>query len=387
MDALTVNPRLDQVLRAAEDVADSVLRPLAARIDAEARWPREAMAAFAERGLLGLQVPQRLGGHGLGLYALAAVTELLGRHCASTAMCFGMHCVASAVIAAKATRHHEERFLLPIAQGNHVTSLALSEAGSGSFFFIPDTRAERHEACFRLHGTKQFVTNGGHADSYVVSTRASGPAEAGDFNCVVVDADARGLQWSGSWEGLGMRGNSSRGLHLDGVEVPHANLLGEEGDEAWYVFEVVAPYFLTAMAGVYAGVARAAYDAAVVHLTTRRHAHSGEALADVAAVQLRVADLHLAVEHARLAVHDAARLGDLGSPEALLAILGCKVVAAEAAVHAANEAMTLCGGMAYRDNGQFARFLRDARAAHVMSPTTDLLRSWVGRTALGRSLL
>lgn len=384
---VTPTPQLQPILRTASAVAAEVLEPLAATIDAEARWPAEAFEAFRASRLLGLQVPQRLGGHGQGLYGLARVTELLGRSCASTAMCFGMHCVGTAVMAAKATRAQEDRYLRPIAAGRHVTSLALSEAGTGSYFFIPETRIERDGDAFVVHGHKHFVTNGGQADSYVVSTRASGDAEAGEFNCLVVDAGTDALAWGDPWAGLGMRGNSSLSLRIDGARVPAENLLGEEGDEAWYVFEVVAPYFLTAMAGVYLGVAQAAYDTAVAHVLSRRHAHSGGSLAEVPTVQARVADLWLRIEQARLALYNAARLGDLGSPEALMAILGCKILAAEASVSATNEAMTLCGGIAYRENSTLSRLLRDARASHVMSPTTEMLRQWVGRTALGLPLL
>ena len=384
---VTPTPQLQPILRTAAAVAAEVLEPMAATIDAEARWPAEAFEAFRSTGLLGLQVPQRLGGHGQGLYGLALMTELLGRSCASTAMCYGMHCVGTAVIAAKATRDQEERYLRPIAAGRHVTSLALSEAGTGSYFFIPETRIEREGDEFVVNGHKHFVTNGGQADSYVVSTRASGDAEAGEFNCLVVDAGASGLAWEGPWAGLGMRGNSSQSLRLDRARVPAGNLLGEEGDEAWYVFEVVTPFFLTAMAGVYLGVAHAAYDTAVAHVLSRRHSHSGESLADQATVQARIADLWLSIEQARLALYNAARLGDLGSPDALMAILGCKILAAEASVSASNEAMTLCGGIAYRENSTLSRLLRDARASHVMAPTTEMLRQWVGRTALGLPLL
>jgi alkylation response protein AidB-like acyl-CoA dehydrogenase len=141
------------------------------------------------------------------------------------------------------------------------------------------------------------------------------------------------------------------------------------------------------MAGVYLGVAQSAYDTAVAHVLSRRHSHSGDSLADQATVQARIADLWLTIEQARLALYNAARLGDLGSPDAPMAILGCKILAAEASVSASNEAMTLCGGIAYRENSTLSRLLRDARASHVMAPTTEMLRQWVGRTALGLPLL
>ena len=220
-----------------------------------------------------------------------------------------------------------------------------------------------------------------------MSTLASDDSQDGEFSCVVVDADTPHLQWGPPWQGVGMRGNSSRSLRLDGVTIPAANLLGQEGDQGWYVFEVVAPFFLTAMAGTYLGVAQAALDLSVQHLQTRKHAHSGQSLADIDLLQHRVGQMWMAVERSRLLLLHAARGGDLGRPNSLTAILACKADAGNTAVQVTNEAMTLCGGIAYRENSTLSRLLRDARACHVMSPTTDLLTLWTGRSALGLSLL
>jgi isovaleryl-CoA dehydrogenase len=377
---------LDDVRARAADVAMEIA-PIAPEVDRDARWPRHSMEALAARGLLGIHVPQRLGGSGLGLTALVSVAETLGRACSSSAMCYAMHCVGTAVIAAKPTRDQEERYLVPIARGEHITTLSLSEAGTGVFFYLPQTELTLDGDEFIVRGTKQFVTNGSHADSYVVSTRASVQGPAGEFTCLIVDAANAGLEWAGEWRGLGMRGNSSRTLRLDGTRVPARNLLGEEGDQTWYVFEVVAPYFLMAMAGTYLGIAQAALDYAIQHVQTRRHLHDGTVLADREVVQARIADLWIDVEKTRGLVYRAAELGDLGDPHALTPLLAAKADVADTVVRVTNDAMTLCGGIAYRDNDELSRLLRDARAAHVMSPTTDLLKGWTGRSVLGLPLL
>lgn len=191
------------------------------------------------------------------------------------------------------------------------------------------------------------------------------------------------MHWLDAWAGFGMRGNSSRPLQLDRVRVPARNLLGEPGDQVWYVFEVVAPFFLMAMAGTYLGIAQAALDEASVHLRSRRYSHSGEALRDVESLQVRYGELWTALVKSRALVREAARRGDGAHPEALSFILACKADAAETAVQLANEAMTLCGGAAYRENSRAARLLRDARAGHVMTPTTGLLKLWTGCSLLG----
>lgn len=385
MDAMVSPASLDSLQEVTQEIVARVMLPNAEAVDRDARWPQEAMDALMDARITALNAPARVGGHGQGLYGLATIVETLSRGCPSTAMCFGMHCVGTAVIAARSTPRHDTAYLSPIAAGKHLTTLALSESGTGANFFLPETRLVRDGDEYVVDGQKQFVTNGGHANSYVVSTRASVESADGDFSCVVVDDAAPGIEWGEPWRGFGMRGNDSRSMRLRS-RLPAVNLLGNEGDQVWYVFEVVAPYFLIAMAGTYVGVAQAALTAATQHLRERRHSHSGATLAAQPTLQHRIAEMWTAVQRSRLLLQHAARLGDSGSPDALLSILACKADAGDTAVMVANEAMTLCGGQAYRENGVLARLLRDARASHVMSPTTEMLKLWTGRLALGMPL-
>lgn len=166
-------------------------------MDRDCRWPEAGLRAFQQAGLGGLIIGRDCGGLGQGLLAVAKVCEILGKRCGSTSLCFGMHLVASAVIVAKATQEQKQRYLVPIAAGRHLTTLALSEPGSGAHFYFPQTelRPEPPDA-LRIVGRKSFVTSGGHADSYVVSTTAADPdAPPDQFSCAVVAGDAAGLRW------------------------------------------------------------------------------------------------------------------------------------------------------------------------------------------------
>ncbi len=383
----TYEAHLHPLRAAAERVAQNVAVQFREEVDRDSRWPAESMRALAEAGLMGLHVPRSLGGHGEGLTALVLVCEALGRECPSSGLCFGMHCVGTAVIAAKATQYQQEHYLRPIAAGRHITTLALSEAGTGGHFYLPLTQLQGEGEEFILEGEKHFVTNGAHADSYVVSVAAGGDTGTGQFSCVLVDRDLPGLSWGDAWHGFGMRGNESRRMRLDRVRVHQRNLLGEVGDQVWYVFEVVAPFFLMAMSGTYLGVAGAALDLATEHLKTRTYSHSGERLSGQPVLQHRLAELWIKLRRTRALVYEAAHLGDEGNPAALVPILAAKADVAEMATEVTNEAMTLCGGAAYAENSLLARYLRDARAAHVMAPTTDMLKTWAGRALLGEPLL
>lgn len=375
--------RLHELVGRAREIAGTVVAANAEREDAEAGWPEPAMRALAEAGLMGLNVAPELGGHGEGMLGLVAIAETIGRESGSTALCYAMHCVGTAVLGAKATEYQKQRYLEPIARGEHITTLALSEPGTGIHFYVPQSRLMTTDDGYALEGTKSFITNGAHCDSYVVSTVAvDHPSGDGAFSCVVLDAGTPRLEWMDEWHGLGMRANSSRTLRLHSAPIPRNNLLGAEGDQLWYVFEVIAPYFLIAMAGTYLGVAQAAFDIARAHAGSRRFAHTGELLGADPVISHRLGTMWSELERTRHLIYSAAARGDAGDPNALIPILSCKAAAGDTSVFITNEAMTMCGGTAYRENSRLARLLRDARASHVMAPTTDLLKTWVGRALL-----
>jgi alkylation response protein AidB-like acyl-CoA dehydrogenase len=380
---------LSQVLTQVDQIASSIVASDAERVDRDAAWPEAGLRALQRAGLGGLVAPTASGGLGLGFAALTLVCERLGQHCASTALCFGMHCVGTAVIAAKATATQRQQYLEPIARGEHLTTLALSEPGTGIHFYLPRTTLARTaDGAYVLNGSKTFVTNGGYADSYVVSTvAAEADAPIGQFSCVLVPADAPDIAWGEAWNGLGMRGNASRELALRGTRIRGDHLIGEEGDQIWYVFEVVAPFFLLAMAGSYLGIASAALDRARRHLSDRQYAHRGRALGSEPVLQHRLGAVWARLESTRRLVYHAASELDAGSTGGLCAVLAAKAEVAECVVEVVNEAMTLTGGIGYRMGGAMSRHLRDARAAHVMAPTTDILRTWTGRALLDLPLL
>jgi alkylation response protein AidB-like acyl-CoA dehydrogenase len=380
---------LTEILGRTRAVAREVTAGEAEEADHDFKWMDRTMRALQDAGLAGLVIPERHGGLGQGMTALAQVCEILGAESGSGGLCFGMHHVGAAVIAAKPTPLQVDEFLGPICQGRHITTLALSEPGTGSHFYFPQT-ALKHDGngYLEVNGTKTFVTNGRHADSYVVSTvGAENSSPAFHFSCVVVPRDSPHMEWVGEWKGLGMRGNSSVTCHLRKVKVPAANLLGEEGDQLWYVFNVVAPYFLVAMSGTYLGIAQAAINEAIAHVGSRTYEHSGNRLSDVPVIQHKLGMLWARLGSVRSLLHAAAGAADRGDPNALPLILASKAQIGTVAVDTVNEAMTLIGGIGYRENSKAWRLLRDVRAVHVMAPTTDILYTWIGRSLLGQQIL
>jgi alkylation response protein AidB-like acyl-CoA dehydrogenase len=376
-------PTGTEAIAAARALADEVLAPNAAEIDRSRSFPRANFAALAERGLLGLLVPAGVGGSGGNLAPFAAILENLGRGCASTAMCYLMHGCATAVIAAKATPEQAERWLRPIAGGQLIGTLAFSERGTGAHFYNPEIQAHFNGGHV-LNGRKSFVTSGGHADLYLTLVKASPAAEGLDV--VVVEKGATGLSFDGSWDGLGMAGNSSVRMVLDNVAVPLANAIGGEGAGADLVFGVVAPTFLIGVAAVNVGIAQAALDAAIRHATTRTYPPDGKSLATIQAIQFYLAEMKIATDAARALVQRAAELADAADPGALPAVIEAKIAASDAVIAVTNQAMQVGGGQGYSRGMSLERHLRDARASAVMAPTTEVLKEWLGKILCGLPL-
>jgi alkylation response protein AidB-like acyl-CoA dehydrogenase len=380
---------IDDLVKQAEEIGNSIVVKERTEADQNGTWVKESMKALQHEGLTALVVPPDLGGHGKGLFALARICETLGKSYSSVGLCFGMHCVGSAVIAAKATSWQKQNYLAKIAEGKHITTLALSEPGTGAHFYIPQTSLMPiSEKTFLINGGKTFVTNGGHADSYVISTMAaSHEANPEHFSCIVLDAHTAGIRWGKEWDGLGMRGNSSRSMTLENVTISDQQILGEPGDQLWYVFNVVAPYFLTAMSATYLGIAESALEETKKMLSNRIYAHNGTNLAQVSLLQHRLGTLWAKVERTRTLIYSAAHKGDSGDPAAVLSLLSAKAEVAGCCVDTINDVMTLSGGIGYSNNSLLSMLMRDARASHVMAPTTDMLYTWIGRTLLDQPIL
>lgn len=364
------------VLAAIRDDAAARIAADAASVDRDRDFPEAGLRALAAVGGHGLVVPASAGGSGGSLSALVDACEAVGAACASTGMVFLMHSVTAATVAAGGGAR-AEGYLRSMAMGETLGTLAFSERGTGAHFYSPELRANRSNGAVRVSGRKSFVTSGGCADLYLLLVQGEGDG----LDCYAVGRDQEGLSFDGSWLGLGMAGNASIAMDLD-VLLPDEARIGEPGKGQELVFEVVAPFFLLGLAAVNVGIARAASEAAVAHARDRRYA-DGTSLAEVQFIQHELAGMDLRVRSTRLLVNEAARLGEAGDPDALVAIMEAKVAATEAAVDVTQRALEVCGGQGYTPALPIERHLRDARAGTVMAPTNAVLKSWVGKALAG----
>ena len=372
---MDLDARCEPVLAAA--------RTHAAEVDAEARFPTEAVAALRACGLLGLTLPVQAGGLGAGPVEFAEVTAGLAAACGSTAMVYLMH-VSAAMTLAAAPPPALPEVLPAMASGRTLATLAFSEPGSRSHFWAPISQAAHDgDGHIRLAADKSFVTSAGHADLYVACTLA----EAGDgaVDLYAISAATPGLTVAGAWRGMGLRGNASSPMRLD-VLLGDGHRLGMPGGGFALMTATVMPWFNLGNAAVSVGLASAAAEAAIAHATTARLQHTGQTLAELPTVRARIARMALRLAATQGYVRTAA--ASIAAPDGQtgLHVLGVKALANDAALEVTDEAMRICGGAAFSAHLQLERFFRDARAGHVMAPTADVLYDFYGKAVTGQPL-
>ncbi len=365
---------------ALESIIEKVVAPMAIEIDRSATFPRAAMAELARVGLLGLISAPEVGGMGLGHRAAADVVERLAQHCASTAMVVCMHYAGTAVIEA----HGSTEARQSAASGRAIATLAFSEAGSRSHFWAPVSSATREDESIRLDGQKSWVTSAGEANLYVWSSR---PANAeGASTLWLVPSGTVGLRVPSPFDGLGLRGNCSSPILAEGATIPASSMLGSDGGGFDVMMGVVLPYFQLMSAGFSVGTMEAATTKAAAHVGGARLEHLEQSLADLPTIRAYVARMRIKTDMARALMLDAVLAAETGREDAMLRILESKAAAGEASTEVTDLAMRVCGGAAFRREAGIERHFRDARAATVMAPTTDVLYDFIGRAVCGLPL-
>jgi isovaleryl-CoA dehydrogenase len=379
---LTVAATSSEQLRAnLERIVDEIVRPHASEIDATAAFPRDAIDALGEAGLLGALSATEVGGAGLSLRTAAEIIERLANACGSTAMVVLMHYAALAVIEA----HGPTDVRQAIAAGQHLTTLAFSEVGSRSHFWAPMSTARRINSHVQLDAQKSWVTSAGQANSYVWSSQPI--AASGPMTLWLVPAGSPGLAQAGGFDGLGLRGNNSTPVSASELAVPESAMLGGDGAGLDIALSLVLPTFLVCSAAFGIGLMEAAAAETAAHLNGTRLAHLNQSLAQQQTVRLDFARLRLEIDRTRALLEDTLSALESGRADAMLRVLEVKAAASEAALQVTDLAMKLCGGSAFRKELGVERRFRDARAARVMAPTTDALLDFIGRAALGLPLL
>jgi alkylation response protein AidB-like acyl-CoA dehydrogenase len=360
------------------DFVGREVAPRAHQTDAEHRFPEEAIARAASLGLLGITIPEEYGGGGMDHTAFAILIEEISRFCASTAVIIDVHTsVGMEPILAFGTEAQKRRWLPRLASGEVLGAFALTEPGAGSDAASLKTTAKVVESGYVLNGSKTFITNLGHAGTYIVMARTGGPG-AGGVSAFVVEDGNPGLRSGRPFDKMGLNGSPTGELYLDDCHVGSDALLGREGQG----FAIAMAALDAGRIGISAqalGLAEGALDDAVEYMRDRQQ--FGKSLTEFQGLQFMLADMATQVEAARLLVYRAAALCDAGQPfrrEASIAKLFCT----DTAMHVTIDAVQLLGGYGYIEEYPLARRMRDAKACQIYEGTNQVQRVVIARQLL-----
>ncbi|MEC3980465.1 acyl-CoA dehydrogenase family protein [Amycolatopsis sp. H20-H5] len=338
----------------------AVVEPAAYRADQLGRFPREAVKALGRKGILGMTASRRLGGGGGGLADASRVVEQVAASCAGTATVLRSHFSAVAVLEA----HADFALRKDIASGQHLSTLALFDAGPDRRLLSPTGTAWRHGGVVDLNARKAWVISAGEADSYVWSSRplgAHGPA-----TLWLVPGYAPGLLVPADHGGIGLRASSSTTVCADPVQVPEANLLGVDGDATDAVLDLALPWFLGLGAAVALGLMEGAIAAA-------------RAQADGRGARTELARMRLRADAVRVLHDDALGAFAWHPGQALHKLFQLALASAEGVVAVTDLAMKLCEDAAFRRDVGIERRFRDARASCAIEPTVETVLEFAAR--------
>ncbi|MEO8084480.1 MAG: acyl-CoA dehydrogenase family protein [Ardenticatenales bacterium] len=379
-----LDPDQTRILDTVRMIADGVIAANADDVDQRGRFPAESIRALGDAGLLGLTVPTEYGGMGQGTRVMAAALDAVAQRCASTAMVYLMHLAGVAYYSARPDVAADA--LRESAAGRHLSTLAWSEKGSRSHFWAPMSEATAANGHVSLTADKSWVTSAGIADGYIVSSRAPGASGPLDSALYYVTKDDPGLTVSGGWSALGMRGNASSPMRLDGTTIPAARQLSEPGKGMDAMLGIGLPIFAVGNSAVALGIAEAAVASTQAHLTGQGFEHLGSKLADLPTLRARLAQMRIETDRGRAHLGSVIDHLENPGPATMLYVLESKAAANETALTVTDLAMKACGGAAFSRHLSVERNFRDARAGSVMAPTTDVLYDFIGKALCGMEL-
>ncbi|TFW10898.1 isovaleryl-CoA dehydrogenase [Brevundimonas intermedia] len=356
------------------------LAPLAAEIDEKNAFKRELWPEMGELGLHGITVEEEFGGLGLGYLEHVVAMEEVSRASASIGLAYGAHsnlCVNQ--IRRWGTPEQKLKYLPKLISGEHVGSLAMSEAGSGSDVMSMRTRADKKGDRYILNGTKFWITNAPHADTLVVYAKTD--PEAGSKGCTafLIEKGMKGFSVSKKLDKMGMRGSDTAEMVFEDCEVPEENIMGPLGGGAGVLMSGL-DYERAVLAAGPLGIMQAALDVVLPYVRDRKQ--FGKPIGSFQLMQAKVADMYVALNSARAYVYAVARACDQGKTTRYDAA-GAILLASENAVKVSLEAVQALGGAGYTKEWPVERLVRDAKLYDIGAGTNEIRRFLIGRELLG----
>lgn len=358
-------------LQMIREFAEKEVKPLAAEIDEEERFPEETVKKMAKIGIMGIPVPKQYGGQGGTSQIYTLAVEELSRVCATTGVIVSAHtslCIDP--ILANGTEAQKQKYVPKLASGEWIGAFGLTEPNAGTDAAMQQTTAVDAGDKWILNGTKIFITNAGYAHVYIVMAMTDKSLGNKGISAFIVEKDFPGFSIGKKEKKLGIKGSSTCELIFENCEVPKENLLGPLGKG----FGIAMKTLDGGRVGVAAqalGIAQGAMDETVKY--TKERKQFGKPISAFQNTQFQLADLETKIQAARLLVRSAAFKIDNGLPFSVDAAM-CKLFAAETATEVANKAIQFHGGYGYMREYPVERMMRDAKITEIYEGTSEVQR-------------
>ena len=370
----------DMIRETTSRFAADKIEPISAKIDAEDWFPEELWPQMGELGLHGITVEEEWGGLGLGYLEHCVAVEEVSRASASVGLSYGAHsnlCVNQ--IRRWGNDDQKAKYLPKLISGEHVGSLAMSEAGAGSDVVSMKLKADAVQGGYILNGTKFWITNAAYADTLVVYGKTG--EGSGGITAFFIEKDMPGFSIGQKIDKVGMRGSPTAELVFNDCEVPDENVMGPVNGGVGVLMSGL-DYERAVLAAIQLGVMQACLD--VVLPFVRERKQFGQPIGSFQLMQAKVADMYVALNSARAYVYAVARACDAGQTTRFDAA-GSILLASENAVKVALEAVQALGGAGYTKDWPVERYMRDAKLLDIGAGTNEIRRMLIGRELIGAS--
>ncbi|MFF3290253.1 acyl-CoA dehydrogenase family protein [Streptomyces sp. NPDC003023] len=360
------------------DIVQREIAPRAAEEEEAGHFPRDVFSLLSGSGLLGLPYDSEFGGGDQPYEVYLQVLEELAAARLTVGLGVSVHSLACHALAGYGTKEQQSEHLPAMLGGGMLGAYCLSEPASGSDAASLRTKAVRDGDDWVVTGTKAWITHGGVADFYTVLARTGGEGARG-ITAFLVPGDAPGLNAAVPEKKMGMKGSPTAQLHFDGVRVPDARRIGEEGQG----FAIALSALDGGRLGIAAcaiGVAQAAMDEALEYATGRKQ--FGRPIADFQGLRFMLADMATRIEAGRALYLSAARLKDAGRPFSRQAAMA-KLFCTDAAMSVTTDAVQVLGGYGYTQDFPAERFMREAKVLQIVEGTNQIQRMVIARHLAG----
>lgn len=367
----------------ARDFAQKKVAPLADELDKKSRYPKELVEEMASLKLLGMCVPESLGGAGMDMLSYVLALEEVSEACASTGVIMSVNnSLACEPIKTFGNESQKQKFLVPLAAGEKLGCYCLTEPNAGTDAANQQTKAEKKGSKYVLSGTKQFITNGYEADLAIVYALTDPSKGKKGISAFIVDTKTPGFKISKKERKLGIRGSSCVQIILDQVEVPAENLLHIEGEG----YKVALSTLEIGRIGIAAqanGIGKAALACSLKYAKEREQ--FGKAIAELQAIQFMLADMAVRLEGAQLLTYKAATLKGQGHRTPVESSQA-KLFASEMCMKNAWAAVQIHGGYGYIEDYIPERLFRDAKICEIYEGTSEVQRLLIAVNTLQKGV-